>query len=228
MVLQADRTHPDVTKIIRCLRLAHRPSTTTSSTRLRARFRASWSGPSTATARGGTRWAGSPTPTSSTVTRCSRSSPLKAGACATAIASSARPTTWPSRAADKPQLRALRAAASSGGPARKRFSVAEEHAVTSACKYHAGEPARPWTRAATHGSSIRTRSRNDRRIPLRRRAERGILVFGSSQLSDPTTGELFNFGIQYGPRPRLRTYRVDNRTAGSTISRRSRSRTRRS
>jgi all-trans-8'-apo-beta-carotenal 15,15'-oxygenase len=38
---------------------------------------------------------------------------------------------------------------------------------------------------------------------------KGAYSYSAHPTFDPATGDLFNFGIQYGPRTRLRTYRVD-------------------
>ena len=40
-------------------------------------------------------------------------------------------------------------------------------------------------------------------------ALKGAHAFSAHPKLDPATGELFNFGIQYGPRTRIRTYKID-------------------
>ena len=67
----------------------------------------------------------------------------------------------------------------------------------------------PSRKAGVRGSSIPTRSRH-RRVRLRRRAEEPLHVLRPPDLGSGT-GELYNFGIQYGRRTKLRTYRVDAR-----------------
>ena len=64
------------------------------------------------------------------------------------------------------------------------------------------------TRAGARGSSIPTRSRRSASTTTTASSSSSY-TYSAHPTWDPATGELYNFGIQYGPRTKLRTYRVD-------------------
>ena len=111
------------------------------------------------------------------------------------------------RAADKPVLRNY-GQQRPGGPLANAFRMPANVANTSV-QYHAGKllalyEGRPAV-AARSGHA-----RDGRRVRLRRELERSY-TYSAHPTWDPATRELYNFGIQYGPRTKLRTYRVDTR-----------------
>ena len=157
---------------------------------------------------GRTRSAASPTRTCSTATGSCRSS-----------ASTARPPALPQplRAHDPLPRRAcgrqagdaqLRPAAP-GRAARQRFPDAGERRRTPASSTTPATCS-PSTRAAGRGSSTPTRWRPIGEYDFDGELKGGY-TYSAHPTWDPATGELFNFGIQYGRRTKLRTYRVDAR-----------------
>ena len=162
---------------------------------------------STATAPARTRSAASPTRTCSTGTGCSRSSPSTASSSTTATASCARRTTSPSARADKPVMRNY-GQQRPGGPLGNAFRMPANVANTSV-QYHAGnllalyEGGRPWQ---LDPDTLETLGEYDYDGALK-----ASYTYSAHPTWDPATRELYNFGIQYGPRTKLRTYRVDTR-----------------
>jgi all-trans-8'-apo-beta-carotenal 15,15'-oxygenase len=95
-----------------------------------------------------------------------------------------------------------------GGPLGNAFRMPANVANTSV-QYHAGnllalyEGGRPWQ---LDPDSLETIGEYDFDGRLK-----SSYTYSAHPTWDPATGELYNFGIQYGPRTKLRTYRVDRR-----------------
>jgi all-trans-8'-apo-beta-carotenal 15,15'-oxygenase len=110
--------------------------------------------------------------------------------------------------ADKPVMRNY-GQQRPGGPFANAFRNPANVANTSV-QYHAGEllalyeGGRPWK---VDPDSLETVGEHDYDGQLK-----PSYSYSAHPTWDPATGELYNFGIQYGPRTRLRTYRID--TAG--------------
>ena len=111
------------------------------------------------------------------------------------------------RAADKPVMRNY-GQQRPGGPLANAFRTPANVANTSV-QYHAGnllalyEGGRPWQ---LDPDSLETIGEYDYDGQLK-----SSYTYSAHPTWDPATGELYNFGIQYGPRTKLRTYRVDAR-----------------
>ena len=111
------------------------------------------------------------------------------------------------RAADKPVMRNY-GQQRPGGPLANAFRTPANVANTSV-QYHAGnllalyEGGRPWQ---VDPDSMETLGEYDYDGELK-----SSYTYSAHPTWDPATGELYNFGIQYGPRTKLRTYRVDAR-----------------
>ncbi len=111
------------------------------------------------------------------------------------------------RAADKPVMRNY-GQQRSGGPLGNAFRMPANVANTSV-QYHGDkllalyEGGRPW---AVDPDSMETLGEYDYDGKLK-----SSFTYSAHPTWDPATGELYNFGIQYGPRTKLRTYRVDAR-----------------
>jgi all-trans-8'-apo-beta-carotenal 15,15'-oxygenase len=111
------------------------------------------------------------------------------------------------RAADKPVMRNY-GQQRAGGPLGNAFRMPANVANTSV-QYHAGnllalyEGGRPWQ---LDPDSLETIGEYDFDGRLK-----SSYTYSAHPTWDPATGELYNFGIQYGPRTKLRTYRVDRR-----------------
>ena len=111
------------------------------------------------------------------------------------------------RAADKPVMRNY-GQQRPGGPLANAFRMPANVANTSV-QYHAGnllalyEGGRPWQ---VDPDTLDTVGEYDYDGELK-----GSFTYSAHPTWDPATGELYNFGIQYGPRTKLRTYRVDTR-----------------
>ena len=109
------------------------------------------------------------------------------------------------RAADKPVLRNY-GQQRPGGPLANAFRMPTNVANTSV-QYHAGnllalyEGGRPWQ---LDPDTLETIGEYDYDGKLG-----GSSTYSAHPTWDPETRELYNFGIQYGPRTKLRTYRVD-------------------
>jgi all-trans-8'-apo-beta-carotenal 15,15'-oxygenase len=109
------------------------------------------------------------------------------------------------RAADKPVMRNY-GQQRPGGPLANAFRTPANVANTSV-QYHAGnllalyEGGRPWQ---LDPDTLETLGEYDYDGKLK-----SSFTYSAHPTWDPATGELYNFGIQYGPRTRLRTYRVD-------------------
>jgi all-trans-8'-apo-beta-carotenal 15,15'-oxygenase len=111
------------------------------------------------------------------------------------------------RAADKPVMRNY-GQQRPGGPLANAFRTPANVANTSV-QYHAGnllalyEGGRPWQ---LDPDTLDTIGEYDYDGELK-----SSYTYSAHPTWDPATGELYNFGIQYGPRTKLRTYRVDSR-----------------
>jgi all-trans-8'-apo-beta-carotenal 15,15'-oxygenase len=111
------------------------------------------------------------------------------------------------RAADKPVMRNY-GQQRPGGVLANAFRMPANVANTSV-QYHAGsllalyEGGRPWQ---LDPDTLDTIGEYDYDGELK-----SSYTYSAHPTWDPATGELYNFGIQYGPRTRLRTYRVDPR-----------------
>jgi all-trans-8'-apo-beta-carotenal 15,15'-oxygenase len=111
------------------------------------------------------------------------------------------------RAADKPVLRNY-GQQRPGGPLGNAFRVPANVANTSV-QYHAGsllalyEGGRPWE---LDPDSLETLGEYDYDGQLK-----SSYTYSAHPTWDPTTRELYNFGIQYGRVTKLRTYRIDTR-----------------
>jgi all-trans-8'-apo-beta-carotenal 15,15'-oxygenase len=109
------------------------------------------------------------------------------------------------RAADKPLMRGY-GQQRPGGPLANAFRTPANVANISVT-YHGGnllalwEGGRPWQ---LDPDTLDTIGEYDFDGELK-----GGYAYSAHPTWDPATGDLFNFGIQYGPRTRLRTYRVD-------------------
>jgi all-trans-8'-apo-beta-carotenal 15,15'-oxygenase len=109
------------------------------------------------------------------------------------------------RAADKPVMRNY-GQQRPGGPLANAFRIPANVANTSV-QYHSGhllalyEGGRPWELDA---DTLETVGEYDYDGALK-----GSFTYSAHPTWDPQTRELYNFGIQYGPRTRLRTYRID-------------------
>jgi all-trans-8'-apo-beta-carotenal 15,15'-oxygenase len=111
------------------------------------------------------------------------------------------------RSATEPRSRGFGAQRAGGALANAfRMPTASNPANTSVV-LHAGnllalwEGGHPWR---LDPDSLQTLGEEDFDGRLKR-----AHAFSAHPKLDPATGELFNFGIQYGPRTRIRTYRVD-------------------
>ena len=111
------------------------------------------------------------------------------------------------RAADKPLMRNY-GQQRPGGPLANAFRMPVNVANTSV-QYHAGnllalyEGGRPWQ---LDPDTLETVGEYDYDGKLGSSS-----TYSAHPTWDPATRELYNFGIQYGPRTKLRTYRVDTR-----------------
>jgi all-trans-8'-apo-beta-carotenal 15,15'-oxygenase len=111
------------------------------------------------------------------------------------------------RAADKPVMRNY-GQQRPGGPLANAFRMPANVANTSV-QYHAGnllalyEGGRPWQ---LDPDTLDTLGEYDYAGQLQ-----SSYTYSAHPTWDPATRELYNFGIQYGPRTKLRTYRVDTR-----------------
>jgi all-trans-8'-apo-beta-carotenal 15,15'-oxygenase len=109
------------------------------------------------------------------------------------------------RSADKPLMRNY-GQQRPGGPLANAFR-APANVANISVTYHAGnllalwEGGRPWQ---LDPDTLDTIGEYDFDGELK-----GGYAYSAHPTWDPATGDLFNFGIQYGPRTRLRTYRVD-------------------
>jgi all-trans-8'-apo-beta-carotenal 15,15'-oxygenase len=109
------------------------------------------------------------------------------------------------RNADKPLMRGY-GQQRPGGPLMNAFRQPANVANISVT-YHAGhllalwEGGRPWQLDA---DTLDTIGEYDFDGELK-----GGYSYSAHPTWDPNTGDLFNFGIQYGPRTKLRTYRID-------------------
>ena len=109
------------------------------------------------------------------------------------------------RAADKPVMRNY-GQQRPGGPLANAFRAPANPANTSV-QYHAGnllamyEGGRPWQ---LDPDTLDTIGEYDYDGQLK-----SSYTYSAHPTWDPATRELYNFGIQYGPRTKLRTYRVD-------------------
>jgi all-trans-8'-apo-beta-carotenal 15,15'-oxygenase len=109
------------------------------------------------------------------------------------------------RAADKPVMRNY-GQQRPGGPLGNAFRMPANVANTSV-QYHAGsllalyEGGRPWQ---LDPDTLETVGEHDYDGKLK-----SSYTYSAHPTWDPATGELYNFGIQYGPKTRLRTYRID-------------------
>ena len=109
------------------------------------------------------------------------------------------------RAADKPVMRNY-GQQRPGGPLANAFRNPANVANTSV-QYHAGnllalyEGGRPWQ---LDPDTLETIGEYDYEGKLK-----SSYSYSAHPTWDPATGELYNFGMQYGPRTRLRTYRID-------------------
>src|SRR6266540_1983448 len=109
------------------------------------------------------------------------------------------------RAADKPLMRGY-GQQKPGGALRNAFRTPANTANISVT-YHSGnllalwEGGRPWR---LDPDTLETIGEYDFDGELK-----GGYAYSAHPTWDPSTGELFNFGIQFGPRTRLRTYKVD-------------------
>jgi all-trans-8'-apo-beta-carotenal 15,15'-oxygenase len=109
------------------------------------------------------------------------------------------------RAADKPVMRGY-GQQRPGGVPRNAFRTPANVANTSV-QYHSGnllalyEGGRPWQ---VDPDTLQTVGEYDFDGELK-----GGYTYSAHPTWDPATGELYNFGIQYGRKTRLRTYRVD-------------------
>jgi all-trans-8'-apo-beta-carotenal 15,15'-oxygenase len=109
------------------------------------------------------------------------------------------------RAADKPLMRGY-GQQRPGGPFTNAFRTPANVANISVT-YHAGhllalwEGGRPWQ---LDPDTLDTIGEYDFDGELK-----ASYAYSAHPTWDPATGDLFNFGIQFGPRTRLRTYRVD-------------------
>lgn len=108
------------------------------------------------------------------------------------------------RSATAPKMRGF-GTQKPGGPLRNAFRMPGNVANTS-ITFHAGnllalwEGGRPWR---LDPDTLDTVGEYDYDGALK-----GGYAFSAHPKIDPATGELFNFGIQYGPRTRIRSYRV--------------------
>jgi all-trans-8'-apo-beta-carotenal 15,15'-oxygenase len=111
------------------------------------------------------------------------------------------------RAADRPVLRNY-GQQRPGGPLANAFRMPANVANTSV-QYHAGnllalyEGGRPWQ---LDPDTLDTIGEYDYDGALK-----SSYTYSAHPTWDPATRELYNFGIQFGPRTKLRTYRVDSR-----------------
>ena len=111
------------------------------------------------------------------------------------------------RAADKPVMRNY-GQQRPGGPLANAFRAPANVANTSV-QFHAGdllalyEGGRPWQ---LDPDTLETLGEYDYDGQLK-----NSYTYSAHPTWDPGTGELYNFGIQYGPTTKLRTYRVDSR-----------------
>jgi all-trans-8'-apo-beta-carotenal 15,15'-oxygenase len=109
------------------------------------------------------------------------------------------------RTADKPLMRGY-GQQRPGGPLANAFRMPANLANTSV-QYHSGnllalyEGGRPWQ---LDPDTLETAGEYDFDGELKRG-----YTYSAHPTWDPVTGELFNFGIQYGRKTMLRTYRVD-------------------
>jgi all-trans-8'-apo-beta-carotenal 15,15'-oxygenase len=109
------------------------------------------------------------------------------------------------RAADKPVMRNY-GTDRPGGPLANAFRTPANVANTSV-QYHSDkllalyEGARPWE---LDPDTLETIGEYDYDGKLKR-----SFTYSAHPTWDPATKELYNFGIQYGPKTRLRTYRID-------------------
>jgi all-trans-8'-apo-beta-carotenal 15,15'-oxygenase len=109
------------------------------------------------------------------------------------------------RAADRPVMRNY-GQERPGGPLTNAFRMPANVANTSV-QYHADrllalyEGGRPWE---LDPDTLETLGEYDYDGQLK-----GSYTYSAHPTWDPETRELYNFGIQYGPRTKLRTYRVD-------------------
>lgn len=109
------------------------------------------------------------------------------------------------RAADRPVMRNY-GQQRPGGPVANAFRMPANVANTSV-QYHAGkllalyEGGRPWE---LDPDSLATIGEYDYAGELK-----SSYTYSAHPTWDPGTRELYNFGIQYGPRTKLRTYRVE-------------------
>jgi all-trans-8'-apo-beta-carotenal 15,15'-oxygenase len=111
------------------------------------------------------------------------------------------------RAADRPVMRNY-GQQRPGGLLANAFRTPANVANTSV-QYHAGnllalyEGGRPWQ---LDPDTLETIGEYDYDGELK-----SSYTYSAHPTWDPATGELYNFGIQYGPRTKLRTYRIDSR-----------------
>jgi all-trans-8'-apo-beta-carotenal 15,15'-oxygenase len=111
------------------------------------------------------------------------------------------------RAADKPVMRNY-GQQRPGGPLANAFRMPANVANTSV-QYHSGkllalyEGGNPWE---LDPDSLETLGEYDYDGALGK-----SFTYSAHPTWDPATRELYNFGIQYGPRTKLRTYRIDTR-----------------
>jgi all-trans-8'-apo-beta-carotenal 15,15'-oxygenase len=109
------------------------------------------------------------------------------------------------RSADKPLMRGY-GQQKPGGPLANAFRTPANTANISVT-WHAGhllalwEGGRPWE---LDPDTLETMGEYDFDGELK-----GGYSYSAHPTWDPATGDLFNFGIQFGPRTKLRTYRVD-------------------
>jgi all-trans-8'-apo-beta-carotenal 15,15'-oxygenase len=109
------------------------------------------------------------------------------------------------RVADKPVMRNY-GQQRPGGPLANAFRIPANVANTSV-QYHSGhllalyEGGRPWE---VDPDTLETVGEYDYDGQLK-----SSYTYSAHPTWDPAKGELYNFGIQYGPKTRLRTYRVD-------------------
>lgn len=110
-----------------------------------------------------------------------------------------------SREADRPRYRGF-GQQKPGGVLANALRLPENTANTSVT-FHAGnllalwEGGKPWR---LDPDTLDTMGEYDFDGELKRG-----YAFSAHPKGDPATGELFNFGIQYGPRTRIRSYRID-------------------
>jgi all-trans-8'-apo-beta-carotenal 15,15'-oxygenase len=111
------------------------------------------------------------------------------------------------RSASEPRYRGF-GSQRAGGPAANAFRLpTASNAANTSVVLHAGnllalwEGGHPWR---LDPDTLETIGEDDFGGALKR-----AHAFSAHPKLDPTTGELFNFGVQYGPRTRIRTYRID-------------------